>query len=298
MWRPDAPIAPGRAYSLAEVQVPADVAVVTQDPWFGGGARRQTEAFCDAVRALGREPRLFYLARERALSPLRGTVAWRPKEDAGRASFPSFLPEADALNQVLGGERMADPVRRSASVWVVAAAAHYGHAAVRSRHRYACWIGTTLAAEWAGRTRGLPASRRIARTLNAPALKTIERRVLRGASRVYAVSPATREALDAMAVARREIGVIPIPVDADRFAPEPDESWEARLGTPVLTFAGRAGDPRKNVRLHVDAFRLIRRELPAARLRLVGPPPYGAFAAAHTAGIEVLERVPGLSAAK
>ena len=43
----------------------------------------------------------------------------------------------------------------------------------------------------------------------------------------------------------------------------------------VLTFVGRSDDTRKNLPLLLDAFALVRRERPSARLRLVGSPPPG-----------------------
>src|SRR5262249_23442277 len=57
-----------------------------------------------------------------------------------------------------------------------------------------------------------------------------------------------------------------------RFRPASDADWQAALATPVITFVGRANDPRKNVPLLLDAFQKLRRALPSARLRLVGEP--------------------------
>jgi len=69
------------------------------------------------------------------------------------------------------------------------------------------------------------------------------------------------------------VGVLPIPIDGQRFTPEPDDLWLSRLDAPTIAFVGRADDPRKNVALLLRAFGLVRRELPAARLRLIGAPP-------------------------
>jgi phosphatidylinositol alpha-mannosyltransferase len=49
--------------------------------------------------------------------------------------------------------------------------------------------------------------------------------------------------------------------------------WAERLAEPMLAFVGRADDPRKNVQLLLDAFALVRRTVPKARLRLIGRPP-------------------------
>src|SRR5439155_24139135 len=70
-----------------------------------------------------------------------------------------------------------------------------------------------------------------------------------------------------------EVGILPIPVDLDRFAPASDEEWLRTFERPVLAFVGRADDPRKNVALLLDALRL----LPEAQALLIGEPPSGAL---------------------
>ena len=53
----------------------------------------------------------------------------------------------------------------------------------------------------------------------------------------------------------------------------PDDEWERGLDTPELVFVGRGDDPRKNVRLLLDGFVLLRARLPGATLTLVGSRP-------------------------
>jgi glycosyltransferase involved in cell wall biosynthesis len=121
-------------------------------------------------------------------------------------------------------------------------------------------------------------------------LRRLERSVLRGASRVYAISPASAQAVAAEG-GLHDVRVLPIPVDVDRFTPEPDEIWLARQEAPTVVFVGRADDPRKNVDLLLRAFAGLRRELPAASLRLIGRPPAGPA----PAGVDVRGFVPSLA---
>jgi glycosyltransferase involved in cell wall biosynthesis len=233
-----------------------DLAVVTQDPRFGGGALAQTEAFARAARELGREPELLH---------------------------PRFVPLVDSVAQLLESRRLAGAVRSARSAWVVAAAAPYGDAAPRSGRPYAAWIGTALDEEWAARRPFLPRSRRLALDLNAPLLRRAERRVLRGARRLYATTPSSRAALAAAAgLAEDTVGILSIPVDTTWFHPAPGA--EPR---PVAVFVGRADDPRKNVRLLLEAWPLVRDELAGATLRIVGRPPAGPLPAGVEAAGEV-----------
>ncbi len=143
---------------------------------------------------------------------------------------------------------------------------------MRSGRPYACWLATSLADENRGRLRGLPPSRRLAAHVNAPLLARLEREVLRGATHVFGISPASRRSLAAAGgLPEEQVGILPLPVDVERFAPEPEERWVERLERPVLAFVGRGDDPRKNVGLALEALALVRRQLPDATLRLIGP---------------------------
>jgi phosphatidylinositol alpha-1,6-mannosyltransferase len=239
-----------------------DLAVLTMDPRFGGGGRAQTEAFVAAARELGRDPELLFFRHP----SLRGPVA-----GGGRARF-RYL---DAGNQLAAAAELAPPARAARALWVVSPTAAYGYAAARSGRGYACWLGTSLASEWAGRLRGLPRSRRLALRVNAPVLGRLERATIGRATAVYATSRASRaDVARAGGLPEERVGILPLPVDLDRFSPLPDDDWRRRVERePTLVVVGRGGDPRKNVALALAALPLLRARVPEARLRLVGEPP-------------------------
>ena len=223
-----------------------DIAVLGPDPGFGGGGAAQLDAFLAAAMALGRTTEVHY----------------------GR--MPSRRRPVDAANQISLGWKVAPRLRDAHDVWVVATSASNGYAAALSGRPYAAWIGTGLEEEWAGRRPGLGTSRRLAIRVNGPVLRKMERLVLAGAQRVYATSPYSRASVaHAGRLDVGEVGILPLPVDLERFTPAPDEAWEATLDAPVLVFVGRANDPRKNVGLLLDALEL----LPGVRALLVGEPP-------------------------
>jgi glycosyltransferase involved in cell wall biosynthesis len=117
-------------------------------------------------------------------------------------------------------------------------------------------------------------SRRFAYAASAPGLQLIERRTLREARVRWTTSPASRrDAAVAAGIPEEAIRVVPIPIDSERFSPLPDDDWVRGLDAPQLVFVGRADDPRKNIGLLLDGFRLIRTQVPSATLRLVGSPP-------------------------
>jgi glycosyltransferase involved in cell wall biosynthesis len=223
-----------------------DLVVLGQDPRYGGGAAAQMNAFIDGARGLGRDPQFVYVSH--------------PTFDGRRATFDRIEPVRVWRKRL--------PLR--APLWTVATTAHHAAPALRAGVPYDAWIGASLRDEWRGRRHGLGRARRIAQTLNAAPLLILERRVLRNARRLFATSGWSRQTMaEAGALDEATIGVLPLPVDVGTFSPEPDESWLARLDTPVLAFVGRANDPRKNVRLLLDAAR----SLPDVRVRLIGERP-------------------------
>jgi glycosyltransferase involved in cell wall biosynthesis len=224
------------------------------------------DSFIDAAEALGREPEMHFVPNPGLHGPVEIGVA-----TAGAAGL---LGRVDSLNVLVGGRRLARRVRHARSLWVVAAAASAGIAAPLSGRPYACWVATSLADEWQARESALARSRRAALRLNRPGLLRLERRVLRGASAVFAASPATQRAVAAAAgLPVERVRLLPIGVDTDRFAPLPDDGWLERLDEPTIVFVGRGDDPRKNVKLLLEALPIIRRRVPGATVRLIGRPP-------------------------
>ncbi len=244
----------------------SDLAILGQDPRFRGGALGQMEAFWRAAVELGRAPSFHYVAHPSLVDvPLDGSPL----------DVPGLRPRfgrLDALTQIDAARRLAPRLREAETVWVVSTQAATGYPALRSGRPYSCWIGTGLADEWTGRRPGLPLSRRVAIRTNGPGLRSLERRVLAGADRVFATSPWSRASVArAGGLDPEQVGILPIPVDLDRFAPAAEDAWRATLIEPVLAFVGRADDTRKNVRLLLEALPAI----PGARLLLVGSTPRG-----------------------
>jgi glycosyltransferase involved in cell wall biosynthesis len=251
-----------------------DLVVVGQDPAFGGGALAQMDAFLAAARSLGRETALRFVSHP-SLSP---------------DPSASRLDRVETLRVLRGSRGLAPTLRTARTVWVVATVATHGYAAALSGRPYSCWIGTGLADERRGRLPGLRASRRLAAYVNAPALARLERTVLRRAERLFATSEASRASVArAAGLDAADVGILPLPVDADRFTPEPDGQWLARLERPLLATVGRADDSRRNLRLAVDALRLVRSRVPAATLRVIGPGPPSWLA--REPGVEALGEV-------
>lgn len=130
---------------------------------------------------------------------------------------------------------------------------------------FVAWIATDLDGDRAERVAGFPWPRRaLDLVLNRHVLRRTERRALE-AGHVLALSQHTRRMLDARARTQAVRDVLPCPVETDLFVPRPEAVVPGRIG-----FSGRLDDPRKNVPLLLDAFRILVSRRPDASLHLVG----------------------------
>jgi glycosyltransferase involved in cell wall biosynthesis len=248
-----------------------EIAVVGQDPRFGGGALALMLAFWEAALSLGRHPHLVYLEHP----SLSGRIAEPPLDVPG--ARPPF-GHVDALNQLWGARRLAPRLEGSQARWLVATTASYGASLLRGGRPFRCWVATTLDDEWGPQLALLPRSRRLARAVNGPILRAVERRVLRAADAVYTISPAASLAVRrSSGLPESRVRVIPLPVDGERFSPIADADYVAGLDAPTNVFVGRAHEPRKNVALLLAAWPSIVARHPRARLRLVGRPPHASL---------------------
>lgn len=91
-------------------------------------------------------------------------------------------------------------------------------------------------------------------------------RGVRGANAVVALSQHAAEAFDRW-LGVRDVRVIAPGVDVHAFSPDP----AARAAEPTILCAADLAEPRKRVALLVEAFALVRRERPTARLVLSRP---------------------------
>jgi glycosyltransferase involved in cell wall biosynthesis len=130
------------------------------------------------------------------------------------------------------------------------------------------WIASPYMAERVDRYRTLGPGRRLFSTLlNEPVTRRQERRILEGADTI-AISNYTLITLRDLAPRNRVRGVVTIPVDCERFSPVGRESGrESSRDTPAgrrlrIGTNGRLSDPRKNIALMADAFRIVAAERP------------------------------------
>jgi len=193
------------------------------------------------------------IARDESGHELHGIGAWLPELE-----FTHYLPtdhwrelieSCDAHMVVSGNVLPATPF-------------HLAH------KPYLAWVATDWDGDRRERVRQYPWARRVLDAcVNAPVIRRLERRLLRG-GRIVSLSEYTASVLQQRAGAPLPTALVPVPVDLDLFTPNPQARVRGRLG-----FAGRFNDPRKNIGLLLEAAALLRSQGRDVHVTLMGDVP-------------------------
>jgi glycosyltransferase involved in cell wall biosynthesis len=97
----------------------------------------------------------------------------------------------------------------------------------------------------------------------------LRRGLLDSSSRVICGSEWARRSIAGRGIPPERVHALPYPIDLELFHPR--EPQPVDWGSPVLLHLGRL-DPRKRLDLLLDAFAVVLRSFPRARLRIVGRP--------------------------
>ncbi|MGJ3258569.1 MAG: glycosyltransferase family 4 protein [Rhodospirillales bacterium] len=127
------------------------------------------------------------------------------------------------------------------------------------------WCASTMIDDRIDRRGAMPAPRRIFdAAVIGPVQRSMEKRILSRETRFMTVSDYARRTLIAAGGDADRFMTVPVPVDRTAFSPP------LVVSTGKIGFAGRADDPRKNIDLLLQAFRIVADRDPAAELLLTG----------------------------
>lgn len=155
---------------------------------------------------------------------------------------------------------------------VVSGTNQCGLAFALSGRRYVCWTAAITEDDKWARKRDWPKIRQIIDTLWAPLLRYLEGYIYRRCSSILSLSVYTANMIaNLYKINRQNVQVLPYPIDIDWFSPPPDFSkWS---NNKTIISVSRLNDPRKNICMLVKAFSWVKKEIPDARLILLGDKP-------------------------
>jgi len=131
---------------------------------------------------------------------------------------------------------------------------------------FSIWPGATYWEDCRHRIANAPWSlRKVLDLATKPVCENLERAIFQKAGRIAVDTRYTRDcALHIDPSWDGKTTVIPVPVDTDVYQPVPQPAHNS------LVFIGRLSDPRKNLKLLLDAFALCGESLPRIELHLIG----------------------------
>lgn len=248
-------------------------------PPFSGGVPAKTRILADELVRRGHGVTVAWyapLSSHRHLSPSLAALAMgrRPGLEEGRCFDRTHrsvavgcpLPELE-FTYYLSSARWRELTRAHDRHIAVGGTALISYPLLAEGIPHFVWCASDMLGDRFSRRRAMPWPRRLLDTrLVGPVQAAMERRILAGDGRIVTVGGYAQAMFRSLGM-RRPMGYMPIPTDPSLFCP-PAETAPAG----VVGFAGRAGDPRKNLPLLLAAMNLARRSEPSLRLRLTGSP--------------------------
>jgi len=255
---------------------------------FSGGVPTMTAFIARTLREAGCEPILAHY-QPYSVSPAMSVPLVRLI--GGRVGFQegvtldgctthaigAWLPELE-VTHYLATRRWRSLIDRAQAGIVVSGNALGALPFYQTGRNFLAWLASGWNADRQHRVREFSRARTLFdRAIVKPAAQRIERAVLNRGS-ILSLSHYTRRTLDAIAGRPVVHDVLPMPIDAEFFSPQPEARVSGRIG-----FSGRFDDPRKNIGLLFESLALLRRQGHEVSALLIGGERNAAIAAQLTA---------------
>lgn len=244
----------------------------------GGGVPQMTRFVADCLQERGFDPVLAYY-QPYSLSPelsvpsfrlFQRTIGSRPETALNQLeghAMGAWFPELEFTHY--WPTRLWGKLIDSCSYHLAVSGSCLAGLPYALSHRpFLAWVASSWHGDRKDRVAGFPWYRRwLDSGLNARVTRRLEKRILHSGT-VLALSAYTRAELESFLDNGTLHGMLPMPVDAGRFRPDPAAVVPGKLG-----FVGRIDDPRKNIPLLVQAIALIRQQHPRVSAELIGGDP-------------------------
>lgn len=260
--------------------------IATQDPRGSGGVATMAKFVYECAEGVGLDPCLVFnmLDKEKQIrlsSPWellttkkRNRIQQMTARGMEAKGIPLVFPEIEPLQYVLNLRAWRHAVADGDSFFAVGGTNHVGLPFTFDGRQFASWTATPLWEDRRDRLRYAPTIERIRDVVSKPVLLALERFAFERADTRLLLSEYTRSVVcETHGFSPDEFEIFPFPIDTKQFSPD-GPIWEgSNSDGPTVIFVGRINDPRKNVDDLIEAFLWVKREIPAAQLRLIGATP-------------------------
>lgn len=153
----------------------------------------------------------------------------------------------------------------------VAGSAHPGMPLLKYKKPYAIWIATPYLDDRVDRVKDYSFFQKLIEKITLPIAIKQEKRILRKAKKVLALSNYTRDKLEVYyRINAENMVVVPYPIKTDVFKPDNSDKKDKIIR---VIFTGRYNDKRKNISLLISAFKKALEHEKNLELLLVGEKP-------------------------
>ena len=264
------------------------VLISTQNPSIGGGVGAMRKFLGSFLRQQGFDTT--YVFPSRSISKMFSRNKFQIKEiDGIKALQVRSIPYILLIEQLVASFSTRLILKQYDIYQVVDGANLAALPFMMSNKPYVCWVATTIEDEDRLMFQSLPVefSKRMLlyyfyRFLK-PLIYWYEKRIYQKASKIISISKHTASLIQKQfQIPAQKISVIPFPVDTEKFKPNENSKRAKSPLTPPLEkggrgdfilMVGRATDLRKNVKLLLRSFSIIKRRFPELKLIIIGDKP-------------------------
>lgn len=188
--------------------------------------------------------------------------------------IPRILPEFEFFQHVLNRHYWREALADGDAYFGIGGSNQCFLPMVLEDKEFGAWTATPFWPDRRVRVDSASLPRRVRDYLSKPVMEVIERRVYEATEHVYVLSEYTaRHVSSKTSVPRKDISVIPYPINTDLFTPDGEQPATVEEEKPTVLFVGRFNDTRKNTRLLIDAAGLAHDQVEDIRVILVGDEP-------------------------
>ena len=246
-------------------------------PPFDGGVPAKTAILARFLRSLGHEITIAYYATiskepELSKSMITGWNKLSTKDsicfdDFNAVAVGSFLPELE-FTYYLPSDRWINLINSHDYHIAVGGTVMISYPLLKANVPHLVWCASTMIEDREDRRAAMPTLRKVTdKVLIGRVQSIMEREILSGNGIILPVSLHAKDTLLELSPNGKIINIMPIPVDCDELTPDYNATEIGLIG-----FAGRISDPRKNIKLLINAVEIAKNEYSNIKLILTGNP--------------------------
>lgn len=247
--------------------------VLTQDLAYGGGVAALNDFLKDFLIRRKVDTTFSYLAKDKALSLSKLKRLHLTSDHELITANPSTMklwsfPYLEPFSYFLPKQFLKKTLPQYDHLFAVVGYASQAYPLFLTKKPYCLWLATTFTSQTSTQQTGFNSQKEALlfkiNNFLSPITKSQEKKVLRHAQHILAISNATKNEAVKLGVNPSKISIISPAVNTHELV------YDSRKRKNYIFYAGRLDDPRKNIPLLIKSFHLFHKKHPNFQLLLAG----------------------------